>query len=266
MNNQVGFISQIIPGDGLLQAVLSYNLDLMLFEDSDVSSANRLAHTIGGRVDYKFLPRSTLWIASTFEMFSYLGSLDAGGTAVGRDWMPLKIYGGVSTPLWINLGLTVGGGYSFSWGDVAAPSSWLATASLTYTLASQLKVGVNYSHNFTDSLISAYETSDSFNFFAYVPFGQKMLLQGQVGVKLVNYMGVYYRDAADAANRSDLIAFARAQFSYKFSKSLIGSISYSFMGDYTDWMRTGIPYGSGTVSNDPSFMKHEIYFMMQYYF
>ncbi|MBU1238518.1 hypothetical protein KJ865_02315 [Myxococcota bacterium] len=262
IENQIGVVAQIIPGDGLLDTTLSYNLGLILFEDSEMSAANRLNHEVGARVAYRFLPQSHLWLAASYDWFQYL---DNGS----RDSMPIKFYGGVSTPLWINLALTVGGGYGMSLSG-NMPATWLATATLTYTLASKLKIGFNYNHSFTDSLISDYSDSHNFSLMSFIPLGDRQMIQAQAGLSLINYVNILYTDPAVTgdANRSDTVIFFRAQYSYKFTKNLLGNISYSFMTDQTPYRASGITSQTNElpIDNDPSFMKHEVYLALQYLF
>ncbi len=259
IDNQVGMIAQFVPGDGLLDVALSYNLGLVLFEDSEMAPFNRLDHQVGAIVGYRFLPQSQLWLAATYDFFQYLDGS-------GRDSMPVKFYGGVSTPLWMNLALTLGGGYGLSiTGNM--PSTWLATASITYTLASKLKIGAGYQHTFTDSLISDYSDSNTFSLYAFIPLGSRQMIQAQAGLQFVNYINVYYGgDATGDVNRSDTIIFLKAQYSYKITKSLLGTVSYQFMTDQSPYRATGITGPGDPIDNDPSFMRHEIYLALQYLF
>jgi hypothetical protein len=262
INNKVGVFTSIVPGDGLIETTIGYEMDLLLFEQSELSSANRIAHKFSFRASYRFLPNSLLWLAATYDMNQYLENSS-------QNSMPIKGYAGISTPLWTNLTLTLGGGYSYPLSGTM-PMTWLATTTLTYTMASKLKIGFNYNHNFEDTIIGSYADQNDFSLFGFIPIGQKMLFQAQVGYKIINYMGLTYTNppATAPTSRLDNIVFTSLQLSYKFSKSLVGSISYQFMLDSSDYRLLGITGNSDepVIDNDPSFMKHEIYFAIQYFF
>ncbi|MGM0595696.1 MAG: hypothetical protein ACQES9_01525 [Myxococcota bacterium] len=264
IQNSVGGYMTIIPGDGLLDFVLNYNMDFNYFEQEELNSANRVAHTFGFRTQYRFLPRSFIWFAANYNIYQYLENSDS------RNSMPIKLYGGLSTPLWLKFALTVGGGYGFSLSG-NMPQTWLAMANLTYKLSSKYKIGLGYSHDYEDSLIGSYSDTHNFYLLGIMPFTKKILLQGKLGYRLENHYDIYYGYTTDnPTSRTDNIFYLQLMASYKINDNFAARLSYQFMMDKTPYTATTTtnpdPTINTAIDNDPSFMKHEVYLSISYFF
>ncbi|MBU1243962.1 outer membrane beta-barrel protein [Myxococcota bacterium] len=268
--NQAGVLMRIVPGDGLLETVLRYNMNLYYFEESELSSANKMEHNIQARVSYKFLPNSHLWLTGSYDINQYF---ENGGV---RNSMPIKVAGGVSTPLWTSLALSLGGGYG--WGFYAsgpAPDTWLAFAGIQYSMSARLKLFFKYEHTFEDSLLGSYSDQNNFTFGATMPFGQNLLFTAQGGYRHLVFASIAHAEPANTENtRVDDIFFADLTLSYKIRKDLVLRAQYKFMTDQTPYRAATPPFPNPgpefdfplSIVNNPSFMKHELYLTLAWYF
>ncbi len=270
VQNQAGVLLRIVPGDGLLETVLRYNMGLFYFEDADLSGANKLEHNLQARVSYKFLPNSHLWLIGTYDINSYF---DNGGA---RDSMPVKVAGGVSTPIWTSLALSLGGGYGWGfYASGAAPDTWLLFAGLQYSVSTRLKLQGKYEHTFEDSMLGAYSDQHNFTFAATMPFGQNLMLTAQAGYRHLTYVGVLHAEPSNTeTTRVDDIIFADLALSYKLRKDLVLRAQYKFMTDQTPYRARTPPYPTTdpdfefplSIVNNPSFMKHELFLTLAWHF
>jgi len=268
--NSAGVLMRIVPGDGLLETVLRYNMNLYYFEDSELSSASKMEHNIQARVSYKFLPYSQLWLIGTYDINQYFENAGV------RNSMPIKVAGGVSTPLWTSLALSLGGGYG--WGFYSsgpAPDTWLAFAGIQYSMSTRLKLGFQYDHTFEDSLLGSYSDQNNFTFSATMPFGQKLLLTAQAGYRHLVFAAVAHAEATNTeSTRVDDIFFADLTLGYKLRSDLVLRAQYKFMTDQTPYRAVTGPNPAPdpdnqfplTLVNNPSFMKHELYLTLAWYF
>ncbi len=267
--NQLGLLMRIVPGDELFETVIRYNFGLYYFEDSDLSSANKMEHNFQARVSYRFLPHSLLWLVGSYDINSYF---ENGGV---RDSMPVKASGGISTPLWgTNVAISLGGGYGWGfYNSGPSPSTWLAFAGLQYAVSARLKIALQYEHTFNDSLLGSYSDEHNFTAGATLPFGERMLLTGQAGYRHIVFAGVVHADGATGDDtRVDDVVFANLQLGYKLRNDLILRASYRFMTDQTPY-RTTTPTnpnpGQGfplTIVNNPSFTKNELFLQLAWFF
>ena len=269
-SNQLGVLARVVPGDGLLETVLRYNLGVTYFEDSLLKSANKLEHNFQLRASYKFLPQSQLWLVATYDMNSYFenGSV--------RDSTPIKLSGGVSTPLWTSLALSLGGGYG--WGMYSSgpsPDTWLAFAGLNYSISARLKAGFLYSHTFEDSVLGSYSDQNNFSLNLTSMFGQKLMLQGQVGYRHLEFFAVAHVAGGSGDDiRVDDVFFADLTLSYKLRPDLFLRAQYKFMTDQTPYRAT-TPVNPDpdpnsefplSIVNNPSFIKQELFLTLAWHF
>jgi len=266
--NQLGLLMRIVPADELFETVIRYNMSLYYFEDGDLSSANKMEHNFQARVTYRFLPHSLLWLAGSYDINSYF---ENGGV---RNSMPVKVSGGVFTPLWTELALNLGGGYGWGfYSSGSSPSTWLAFMGVQYAVSTKLKVSLQYDHTFNDSLLGSYSDEHNFSLGATMPFGEKMLFTGQAGYRHLVFNGVVHETGASGdSTRVDDVVFANLQLGYKLRSDLILRASYRFMTDQTPYRATtptnpnpgqGFPL---TIVNNPSFTKNEFYLNLAWFF
>lgn len=269
IQNQAGLLMRIVPGDELFETVIRYNMGLYYFEDADIASSNKIEHNFQARLTYRFLPHSLLWFVGSYDINSYFenGSI--------RNSMPVKVSGGLFTPLWgTNMALNLGGGYGWGfYSSGASPSTWLAFMGFQYVISTKIKLSVQYEHIFNDSLLGSY--SDEHNFIAGVtmPFGERMLFTGQAGYQYLRFYGVVHEaDARGDDIRVDNVVFAKLQLGYKLRNDLILRASYHFMTDQTPYRTTTPPHPNPgddfplTIDNNPSFTKNELFLQLSWFF
>ncbi len=268
--NQLGVVARIVPNDGLFETVLRYNMGLTYFEDSSLSTGSKLEHNIQLRASYKFLPSSHLWIVGTYDMNHYFEFGDL------RNSTPVKVLGGVSTPLWTDFSLSVGGGYG--WGLYASgpsPSSWLAFTGLQYSVSSRLKLAFLYNHTFEDSVLGSYSDQHNFSLQATVPFGQRLLFTGSVGYRHLEYFSVVHGSGGSGPDtRVDDVIFANLSLSYKLRHDLLLRAQYKLMSDQTPYRATTGEHPLHdpeatfplAIQNNPSFVKNEIFLTLDWHF
>ncbi|MBN2724633.1 MAG: hypothetical protein JXR95_11235 [Deltaproteobacteria bacterium] len=264
--NALGIGMLVVPGGGLLEMVLRYELNLNIFEDATLSAGNRMGHRFGFRASYKFFPYTMVWFSTTYDIWSYFDNSARGS-------MPLRLYGGVSTPITTSLALTLGGGYGWGFYNSGnSPSTWLALGSLTYTLVNKLKLGFNYNHTFEDSVIGSFSDEQNFSLTAYYQPYRTILFQSSLGFRLMNYYDIYYENGGTGdSTRTDTILYATFSGQYRFSNNLTFGVNYRFMMDSTPYrvttsVQTIYPDSAGSIVNNPSYMKHEIFLTGTYYF
>ena len=269
IQNQAGVLLRIIPGDGLFETVLRYNMNLYLFDGDQLDRSNKMEHNIQARVSYKFLPNSHLWLIGTYDINSYF---DAAG---GSDSMPIKVAGGVSTPILTSLAVSLGGGYGWGLYDSgASPDTWLLFAGLQYSMSARLKLQAKYEHTFEDALVGEYSDQHNFSVGATMPIGEKLLVTAQAGLRFVTFAGVPVRfDLPDTTTRADTIFFSDLSVSYKLRPDLLLQAHYKLMSDSTPYryVANTVPdsdpdFGGLPITNNPSYMKHELYLSLAWHF
>jgi len=272
IQNQAGVLLRIVPGDGLFEAVLRYNMSLFLFEGDLLERSNKMEHNLQARVSYKFLPHSHLWLIGTYDINSYF---ENGGT---RDSMPVKVAGGVSTPILTSLALSLGGGYGWGfYSSGATPDTWLLFAGLQYSVSTRLKLQGKYEHTFEDALVGSFSDQHNFSLGATMPFGQKLVLTAQAGLRFVSYTDVPRivedPNVPHSTSREDTILFADLSLSYKLRHDLVLRAQYKFMTDTTPYQYAvntvpdNDPDNPGApIWNNPSFMKHELFLTLAWHF
>lgn len=239
---------QLAPVGRSMQGLLHYENTLDYFEDEDQQFANRLQHQIGLTYSWRFRPYTVFFADYTQGLFGGLG-----GKSVKNDAYPLTITAGVQTLL--SLTTTVVGRVGYTNGLYAAGPSYS-------TVVGGVELGWRYAYTGRVTALYDYSHHDSINANFYrdhtfrVLFEQQMrplTLTLQPELRLRRYEGIMQVVPTAPDTREDVIAAVSAGARYNLRDWFAMVAEYRFTAIETDFR-----YMSGSVSDDPSYARHEI--------
>lgn len=236
---------QFAPQGRSIKGLLHYENVIDYFEDDDQEFANRLQHTLGLSVSWRFRPVTVFFADLTQGYFTGLGD----STKVNS--LPLSASAGVQTLL--SLKTTLIGRIGYTNGFYASGPSFsaiLAGLQLGYRYTPSGRITALYEYAHQDSINANFYRDHAFR----VNIEQKLaplLLTVAPEVRLRQYRGVMQVIPGGADTRNDLILALTAGARYHFRDSIAGIIEYRATAVETD-------YRAGMFGDDPSFVRHEI--------
>ena len=275
--NQVGFNLKYNPGKGLISFALGYRFVVDAYEQSQYAFANRMAHQVSFKADWRFFPKTSWWLKVDTGYTDYfrdfnegaVGSTDGGN----RNSVPLRVMLGATGRLthWLTLDLGIGYGGAFYDGIEAADYHHDVVANIGAGIKlgphAQLKFG--YRHDFADSAVGDYFKSDSAYVRLNMAFFKRLVIGAMFAWTMADYKGYYLTDAAgpdcsapdpsgaSLCARRDHFLVTTVNADYYFLSWLSAGLAYTLTANVTDfdasYTGSAIP-----VAFTPSFMKHRV--------
>jgi hypothetical protein len=242
---------KLTPGGGRLQFALAYSMNLDVFEDADLSGANRLFHEIAFNAKWKILPKTAIALDVTEQIYDYYNPFSNAGLRKSES-MPLRIYLGLLgliTPM-LSVQAKVGYGNGF-YDSGTSYNNVLGVLELGFQFGPLAKLKLGYEHLFADAILSNYYTDE------------------------LIYLGY------DQVIASRFVLFARGEYRYRQYQGLAAAlqatqlkqhvVTLSLGADYQikDWIYVGLGYDltlqnriagpTTATSYAPSFTKHQVF-------
>lgn len=250
--NRLSLGLQFAPQGRAMRALLSYTNTLDVFEDSDQQFANRMQNTFALTGAWRFRP-FTVFFANASQGV-YLGIGDATGLANAKsDSFPLTLTTGIQTLLTLKTSVV---------GRIGYTNGFYSDGPSYSTVTGDLELGYRYSPIGRVTALYQYRHEDSINANFYRDHRLKLALAQQFvpfaldvvpEVMFRRYEGVATLIPTYPDTRDDVIFVVTAAMRYYFRNSLAAVLQYRFSTDQTDYM-----YSTGSVTDDPSFTRHEL--------
>ena len=245
--NRLMLAINLRPSGRSLSASLYYANVIDIFEKTVQRFPDRIEHRGGIHGAWQFFPRTQAYVDGSFGVVTGLGS----SSSMKVSSFPLVVKAGIATLLTVKTTLNVEGGYTngfYSSGpSFSAP---LINAQVGYRYSPLGRVALGYSLQYSDSINANYYRDHVLRLWMrqlVTPF----VVMVQPEVHLREYSGI--PPTQGAAVRDDVIFSVIAGMSYNFRNWLAATLNYRF----TD-VTTSYRYMSGGMSDDPSFVRHEL--------
>lgn len=233
------------PAGRNLHGSLRYENFLELFESAESSFANRMRNIGGLRVQYDWRPITRFYGDASFGLISGIG-----GQSTKTSSMPLRLESGVETALSVRTTLVAKAGYANGfYSSGAGYQSIFAGVEGGYRFSPHGRVTALYAYDFDDSINANYLRDHLFKLTA-VQHVDRVTLDFSGDVRLRKYVQVI---VSPFGVRDDILFRANIGATYRFSAgtSLYGTYWLSL--DETDFR-----YTAGQMTDDPSFVRHEL--------
>ncbi|HEY4176123.1 MAG TPA: hypothetical protein VGM90_04805 [Kofleriaceae bacterium] len=234
------------PSNSRLGGSLAYTNAVDVFENQD-QLPDRMLHTLAGRLSFRLLPLTDVYIAAS-------GSYNTGlGNTKKVDSFPVVVTAGISTALTVKTSVAAEAGYTqgfYSSGPDYATVTGGAYFEYRYSEVSAFRLRYAYVH------------ADSIN----ANFYRDHVIQGWLEHK-VDRFGLFltpeirFREYAgfaavmgSSANRDDVIAAAALGVRYQLRNWVTAAVQYRVVSDSTNFKLM-----TGTATVDPSYVTHEVF-------
>jgi hypothetical protein len=240
---------QYAPQGRSIHGLLRYENVIDYFEDDDQQFANRLQHSAGLTVNWRFRPMTVFFVDFTQGVY---GGLGADSQKV--DSYPLTATTGVQTLLTLRTSLVARTGYTRGFYAQGPDfSAAVAGVQLGYRYSPRGRVTLMYDYNHQDSINA--------NFFRDHRIGvnieQQMVpvvFHVRPELRFRQYRGVTAFIPGSADTRDDVILAAAIGGRYIFRDWFAAVVEYRFSSVQTDFEYMAEP---GVLDN-PTFVRHEV--------
>ena len=245
--NRVQLGLQFAPVGRSMQGLLHYENIIDVFEDESQRFANRIQHLIGLTYSWRWRPYTVLFADYTQGIYGGLG-----GESVKNDALPMTFTAGIQTLLSVKTSVVARAGYTN--GFYSAGPSYSA-------FVGGLEFGWRYAPTGRVTALYEYGHHDSINANFYRDHAFRMLLEQQVvplvfylqpELRLRRYEGIMQVLPTAPDTRDDLIVALSAGARYNLRDWFATVAEYKLTAIDTDYR-----YMSGTVTDDPSYVRHE---------
>jgi opacity protein-like surface antigen len=244
--NSVWFRLAIHPETSALSGSLTYMNQIDVFEDNAIYPS-RLLNALHARLDYAFLPLSTVYLDVSGGYNAGIGANDTKSSSI-----PVSANLGVSTALTVDTSLGAQAGYTAGFYDVG-PSyqSVNGGAFFEYRYSPLSKLRVMYNYSYQDSI-----NANFYHEHAFLAWLEQKVTPVALYVSPQLHLRTYEGVIGEMANpnRSDLIFAVAVGARYQFRNWISASAEYRFTDDSTDYR-----YTNGTMAPDPSYLRHEAF-------
>ncbi len=245
------------PGEGAVEVKAGYAYNFDIFESSsDVFGAlDRSAHEFFLNARWQYLPITRFF----FDYNQQITNPDAdSGRSAGA---PMKLTVGVSTLFSAKTHVQARVGYDNGFYEdraVAANSanysSVLAGVDLTWLPTPLSKLTLSYEHNFADSVFSNFYVDDVVRLRYDQNTGGRLSLRGKAEYRHRSYEGLPDGLAFNDTRRVDNILTGEALVDYALTTRYFVGAGYIVVSDQSDFRIM-----SGTTTEDPSYLRHEVF-------
>jgi hypothetical protein len=243
------------PGGGALSFSGQYNFVLDIFENSQVSTANRITHKFALNARWQWLPKTDFTLQTSLWIVDPLDDVRPGA-------MPLRIWLGTNTLITPVFGVVLRAGYGNSFYTTGPNfSSYLALVEMRYGPNPAMNFAAGYSHDFADAYIGSFYVDHAFYLRYTMQIGGRWQLGAKGEVKLRSYEGIvdpagidFCGNAACENTRFDLVLRAELFGEYQINTWLFASVLYALNDVTTDFfIRT--PSGADSAG----YVAHELF-------
>lgn len=252
--NKVRVMGVFQPGGRALTAKLRFVNVVDVFEDNQVSFANRLQNTLGLRVDWRFLPVTLFYADASIGFFGPLGNSSLGGTQYKVSSHPLRAVLGANTAITQRTTAQVyagyGQGFYASGPDFSGP---LVGATFGYRYSPLGRVTLGYDYDFQDSVDANYYNEHELKLTVDQ---QVKLFLVKVGLqaRLRSYHGIPAAFMPNPAVRTDFILRGLVNATYHYRDW------FAFVASYTlSSVKTDFRYTFQGVTKNPSFVENVVW-------
>ncbi|MDQ3339392.1 MAG: hypothetical protein M4D80_29865 [Myxococcota bacterium] len=247
--NRIQLGLQFAPVGRNISTLLHYQNVIDYFEDDDQQFANRMQHSAGLTVSWRFRPMTVFFVDGTMGYYTGFGS-----ESTKIDSTPLTVSAGVQTLLSLNTSVIARAGYTNGFYDSGPSySSVMGGVQLGYRYSHTGRITMMYDYTHQDSINANFYRDHTFRVDLEQQF-VPLLVHVSPEVRLRQYQGVMgVVGGATSNTRDDVIFAVAAGARYSFRDWFAGVIEYRLSLVDTDFR-----YMSGTVIDDPSYVRHEI--------
>lgn len=267
------------PNGGLFSFEGKYNLQSYLFEDDTLSHSDRLTNIVNLKLAYDVLFKTQVWV-SGFGSYYYYPFGDQNLGSVNSLYASGML--GVSTPITLNLGISLGGGYARGWYDAnESPSGWVYSAFLYYNNTNVARVRVGVLRRYLDSLLGTYQDLNRFytRFFFLMPNNKRISFEGNIYVDLATHHSIpatrnspennqtitVLSCSSNLCARSDFSGYIWLKGAYALNKDMNLYLTYRFQWLSSEFRTQSINYYTNQISvQNPSFIKHLVMLNLSY--
>jgi len=238
---------QWAPAGRVLSGILHYQNKVDFFESNEQEFANRIQHTTGLRVNWRWLPKTRVYWDASIGYWTGLGDSQKVTS------YPLAVMTGIQTAITLNTTVAARVGYtngfyesgpSFSAMVVGAEAGW------RYSPLGRVTLGYNYLHN--DSINANFYRDHHVR----MNFEQRLVpvvLVVTPELMLRRYEGIDSMLFGGPPTRDDLILSLTAGVRYNLRNWLAATLDYRFSTIQSDYR-----YSVDGVTDDPSFVRHDL--------
>ena len=254
--NRLGLFLRFQPGGRALQFTARYQNTVDYFERDSQQFANRLQHTFGLRAAWRWLPVTQFYFDGSIGIFDGLG----GDSTKVRSY-PLRLVVGTQTAITVNTTLAAEAGYGRGFYESGPDYN-------SYLIG--IDGGWRYSPLGRLRLLYRHELADSINANFYREHQIRPSIEQQIDrftltaafdVRFRTYEGIILDSTImpNSDTREDTILSAELGARYHFREWLAATFDYRFVRDDTDFRYTINNGGMGTITDDPSYVRHEVF-------
>lgn len=255
------------PGGGLIDLRLGYRFVVDVFEASDLKHGNYYYHQPEFRAKWKFFPKTSFWLAATWQFISYFGSSEATDYT-NNNSRPIRVMTGVTGQFTPTLSFNAGIGYGYSWYQGAAANQYnlpIAMADMTWTVTPTAKLTLGYQHDFRDSMWGDYFMMDT----AYLNYHHQIINKVDISATFrwimaqysgatlpTGFIGPGCENVGDECDRTDNGIQVGLAVGYHITNWVSARLGYTLYGNFTDFYTLNT---IDNVTNDADFVKHLAY-------
>ena len=238
------------PGAGSVNAALEFRLSYRFGMERALSAVSSLgssrgdrdSHNLGFLAQWKFFPKTALFIDVRYSAINYRRGVDltSSGQPVdspNKDLSPLRAELGLRGLVTRRLSLVLRGGYVNSYNDAGASyQGALGRFNLDYVLEPTLRLGLGYVLKLGDDAFSNYYTLNRGFVKATVNMPARLFISGRFGLDYYSYS----RDGSpewdlDMPLRTEPILRAKSEFGWEAVNWLTLSASWEFENNRSDF-------------------------------
>ena len=236
------------PDGRALSGKLSYTNRIDVFEASSHAFANRIQHTIDLRVNWQWLPITSIYGDASIGVFSGLGSSSDKVSS-----FPLRVMAGIQTAITVDTALNAQIGYAngfYSSGESFNNVVGKAIFAWRYLPEGQLYAA--YMYDFTDSVQANYYRDHVFQIADNHQFGDRFTLLLTADARLRHYATVL-PSIMGPPDRDDVLLGVSVDPRYYFRDWFAATLDYALLVDSTSYR-----YTLDGLMVDPSYTRHQL--------
>lgn len=238
---------QWAPAGRVLSGLVHYENKVDVFESDEQEFSNRIQHTAGVRVNWRWLPKTRVYADTSIGYWTGLGD-SAKVTSY-----PLTSLIGIQTAITVNTTVAARVGYTngfYESGPSYSSVVFGAEAGWRYSPLGRATLGYNYLHN--DSINANFYRDHHIR----VNIEQRLVplvLVVTPELMLRHYEGIDMALFGGPPTRDDLILQVTAGMHYNFRNWIAATLNYRFSSIVTDYR-----YTVDGVTDDPGFVRHDL--------
>ncbi|MBZ0121380.1 MAG: hypothetical protein K8H88_30565, partial [Sandaracinaceae bacterium] len=261
IDNQAGVTFNFATPGEILRIRLGYQLGLNFFEATEFHYGNRMTHTVSLGETFRFLPQTALVHDFSLMYADYFNPMAGSAASLVNDGALIRTRAGLNGAITNTFSVLGVVGYAAGFYSSAASydmeyESVVAQVEARWQIMANMRLAFGYDRDFFPSFIGNFYRRDRGYVNYQLLIGGQFLLGAEVSLGYYEFGSIVRPDGmtpvGNTLTRGD-VRFQGSLFAeYRFTEWLGANATFSYMGNFTDYIYNVPVVGTPTFTPDPA--------------